>query len=893
MASEPIDLDAASSQLVPLVDLDDDASSPNKRQRQLATLEKRDLVNLIQSTITTSLEGHLGQIQSSLSTIVQDQSNQATRLTRLETITGDHQHTLKQMQQNHTQRLDHLQAEIVQLQKGSAPSSAQASPTNSPSSFRAVGPLEEPSFDLVIGGWKEGLSKETVQHQISTLLGGAHLLDDMAELRLFGKRPTIGKLILKFDDGMTIAAKRERQLRLRESVRNMCEGKDLWCTMDKPPKMRVIGKAVGRLSGFLQQKFQLTKDDLVVGSWALAKCFVGEHLITGLAGQTGARPPADPTHLRWLIQDDHNAVHVWVDLPSLAAALSHNPADLIKTWDLHFGTAVASAAQRQHAQSVVPKSEPSPLFQYGCWNIQGKPLTHCIDTLLSSDIDFHVLGVQEATLPPTETLHEQGGLPEVSYHQGYTILHAWTTGCFRRLALCLEDDFVTKWAPAKSGHSHLLVQVWFSFLATPVTIVVVHLPHSGRPLVDFQAACIDLQRDLQHSVQRHVPVLVLGDLNHPIHLQESVGERATLLNDVLTNLDLMHFSVDGLPTWRARRIDHILYNSSFVDLSCLIGSSHCPWATLQVRSDLQAILEVDHALLLCETLFRVEVASSDSKQRRRLRANFFRQRPCKMMVTDDAAIQSFVYTHVGQSHLHPGNVYSSLTRLVSSCSRPVPSQRYVDPPPVKELCRQRSLCTDPAARRDYSFQILRLRAAARRDWHKSLVTSAACGHWPSRRLLRRRRPLPVATRSPDQDFAGGSPTLWEASEEGLLQVLLLHSAIGHSGNVSQRESDWEQRVVPGLSEEGLSNPSRHQIPPLKFEDRYDVVTRCHTLGATLGPLWLERLVHCGAFLSVAATWRKEAPSCVLIGDAGHMADTRTLCDMCPRYGILADGTCQQ
>eukprot|EP00438_Fugacium_kawagutii_P003132 Skav207107 [mRNA] locus=scaffold156:101131:103893:- [translate_table: standard] len=132
----------------------------------------------------------------------------------------------------------------------------------------------------------------------------------------------------------------------------------------------------------------------------------------------------------------------------------------------------------------------------------------------------------------------------------------------------------------------------------------------------------------------------------------------------------MHFSVDGLPTWRARRIDHILYNSSFVDLSRLIGSSHCPWATLQVCSDLQAILEVDHALLLCETLFRVEVASSNSKQRRRLRANFFRQRPCKMMVTDDAAIQSFVYTHVGQSHLRPGHVYSSLTRLVSSCSRP-------------------------------------------------------------------------------------------------------------------------------------------------------------------------------------------------------------------------------
>ena len=125
---------------------------------------------------------------------------------------------------------------------------------------------------------------------------------------------------------------------------------------------------------------------------------------------------------------------------------------------------------------------------------------------------------------------------------------------------------------------------------------------------------------------------------HQVHLQESVSERATVLHDVLASLDLLHFSTDGL--------HHVLYNSPFIDLSYTNGSSQCPCATLQVRPDLQTILEVDHALLLCETLFRSGSATLGSKHRRRLRANVFRSRPCKMMVTSDEATKSFAYSHV-------------------------------------------------------------------------------------------------------------------------------------------------------------------------------------------------------------------------------------------------------
>lgn len=51
---------------------------PHKKARQLP-VENREMLQLIQTTISNSIEGHLGRIESSLATLVQDQSTQASR----------------------------------------------------------------------------------------------------------------------------------------------------------------------------------------------------------------------------------------------------------------------------------------------------------------------------------------------------------------------------------------------------------------------------------------------------------------------------------------------------------------------------------------------------------------------------------------------------------------------------------------------------------------------------------------------------------------------------------------------------------------------------------------------------------------------------------------------
>eukprot|EP00438_Fugacium_kawagutii_P006249 Skav201984 [mRNA] locus=scaffold2976:96065:97105:+ [translate_table: standard] len=322
-------------------------SSPTKRTRHAAPLENAEMVHLIQQTINSSLDGHLGRIENSLTTIAQNQTQHASRLTNLETVTRGQGHTLKEMQQSHSQRMDNLQAEIVQLQQAGL-TSARGSPDTSPSSFRAAGPVDNPSsFDLVVGGWKEGLSRETIYSHINPLLNEAGVMADILEFKLFGKRPTIGKLAPHFPSNLTIQERRAKQVLLRDKVRSIFRDKDFWCTLDKPPKMRLISKAVGKLSGFLQKHFKMSPSDLVVGSWSLAKCFVGEHLLTGLAGSPGSKPPSDPTHLRWLVQDDATGNCVWADLVAISTALSINQDDLVKAWDLHFGSANPGGARRQ------------------------------------------------------------------------------------------------------------------------------------------------------------------------------------------------------------------------------------------------------------------------------------------------------------------------------------------------------------------------------------------------------------------------------------------------------------------------------------------------------------------------------------------------------------------
>lgn len=154
---------------------------------------------------------------------------------------------LHDMALKHASRMDSFQGEIVDLQK------ALSSPKTAPSPS-SLGPAPSgATFDLVIGGWKEGSARDWVERELGKLLG---VEGDVIETRLFGKRSAFAKLILKIEGHWGPAQCREFQLgvltRLRASKWTP-DGKEIWMTTDKTPKQRRVSKAIAQLNTFLHQ----------------------------------------------------------------------------------------------------------------------------------------------------------------------------------------------------------------------------------------------------------------------------------------------------------------------------------------------------------------------------------------------------------------------------------------------------------------------------------------------------------------------------------------------------------------------------------------------------------------------------------------------------------------
>ena len=158
------------------------------------------------------------------------------------------------------------------------------------------------------------------------------------------------------------------------------------------------------------------------------------------------------------------------------------------------------------------------------------------------------------------------------------------------------------------------------------------------------------------------------------NVELSLGEqdRHVALHALLRGLGLDFFSTDAAPTWRNRRLDHVLCNSFVVRLCRRVGDLEtCPWARVDVRRDLQHALSVDHALLLHELLLLYPLSShGHHHHNRRLRRRAFLDRPCKMRVTDPALLQQQVISFVDSATLRePPDPQTFLQGCAARCSQ--------------------------------------------------------------------------------------------------------------------------------------------------------------------------------------------------------------------------------
>ena len=105
----------------------------------------------------------------------------------------------------------------MQLQKSPAsppPSVAGGSPSSSGGC-----PQKEVSFDIVVGGWREGCTRAWVERELSQLIATMDLTTSILQIKTFGKRPGFAKLELCLDSQWILKKRRERQLQVLEKLR--------------------------------------------------------------------------------------------------------------------------------------------------------------------------------------------------------------------------------------------------------------------------------------------------------------------------------------------------------------------------------------------------------------------------------------------------------------------------------------------------------------------------------------------------------------------------------------------------------------------------------------------------------------------------------------------------
>eukprot|EP00438_Fugacium_kawagutii_P001434 Skav205005 [mRNA] locus=scaffold3521:176366:177235:- [translate_table: standard] len=285
-------------------------------------------MSLIQSTIQDS-------VQTSVQALVDKMTDQGNRLAKVEHTVG----SLAEMGARHNSRLDSMQHDLRELQKSMA-----SPPAGLPS---PVGPSagvgrEDVSFDLVVGGWREGSTRAWVERELAQLIASVDMSSRVSQIKTFGKRPGFAKLELVFDAALTVPLRREQQLKILDKLRAanwQPEDGKIWITTDKPIEQRRVSKAVAVLNNFLRTQLGVDHGTLEIASWVAAKAFVGAYRVTGLSEDCahGTKPPCVAADLRWLVRDPRVGVNVWLDMDALAKGLDLDKGQLVAKWAAHFG----------------------------------------------------------------------------------------------------------------------------------------------------------------------------------------------------------------------------------------------------------------------------------------------------------------------------------------------------------------------------------------------------------------------------------------------------------------------------------------------------------------------------------------------------------------------------
>ena len=333
----------------------------------------------------------------------------------------------------------------------------------------------------------------------------------------------------------------------------------------------------------------------------------------------------------------------------------------------------------------------------------------------------------------TRLLHVfEYSLQDVDELRNYIAIGSTATSSYLGQVILLQRECVDHIVNAWRGDRLIATELCLAGSKHRIVIASCHVPHSDNDEDTFHEALRDV---IQLFIDyKHLPIVLLGDLNCPPGSERTVALEAAILarrGKILKS---------GCPTrfgrWSAAELDYVCYNQQFCDLLLPEPGS----LELQAHTDTHKELGSDHCCVSLFAALRDSSASVSMPSGRRRRHRLSR---CRRWTVDSDRLASALHECAPDFACKDlQGQWESLKELASRSSAPKTSLRYHDSPTLKALCRTRRMSTDSSEKAALTRHIVALRYSQRAAWLQQLHDRCRMGDCDAIKYLKQRLSSP-------------------------------------------------------------------------------------------------------------------------------------------------------
>ena len=365
------------------------------------------------------------------------------------------------------------------------------------------------------------------------------------------------------------------------------------------------------------------------------------------------------------------------------------------------------------------------------WNVQGKTLQTVGEWIEVTSPCADIITLQEVGgiggLTPLHASSSERNLHEYIVHDGeledYFIFGTNELESYLGQVILLSKDGVEYVSETYRGERVIGVRFASSSSSVQRWVFSVHLPHSDNTDDIFEQSVHEIRRLCNRHRGDHA--IFIGDFN-----VEPCSARVVSLDGVFRAAGFTPCRA-GQPTrfgrYTATELDYAYISRNTSESTASEPPSKC----LEVINGSRKDIGSDHDSI------SLTLASVTSKCKRRRRRTTHKKRCARWSVNASALRSCLCSVSLDGMNVH--GQWELLKDIQRTACYRTPTQKYRDPPEVKQLCKLRRESLDHERTHMLTKTILAKRAAARIEWLRQLESRAAEGDPQAIRYLRQRQ----------------------------------------------------------------------------------------------------------------------------------------------------------